>query len=321
MAARPFTVAASHGITRVRVFEGDDLVIQAWQRDPVTTFARIQQLLDDAAAAHVKITISNYLTQETVAALAGHPYSSWAAAQRDLTTPGSAPWNELTAWLQSVTGRFGSNHAAASFEVMNEPNYMLGLDSQAVDRDQGVRFLDYFADVLHSFGAAQVNGGGRPVFDPMTLTDAQLALYVRHLDVLDDHLYPALGAGHAGRHRHGCACRSGGCCSLVHPRPAHQRQEPYARHARRGRQHPRRLGQGSRGCRLRPRLHHARLGVRRLRREQLHRYSQARRAGLAVRAVRARSCSPNVGVSPSHRDDQSEHEEVPRDQPCGSCGP
>ncbi len=194
MPARPFTVAASHGITRVRVFVGDDLVIRAWQRDPVTTFARIQQLLDDAAAAHVKIIFSNYLTQETVAALAGHPYSSWAAAQQDLTTPGSAPWNELSAWLQSVAGRFGSNHTAASFEVMNEPNYMLGLDSQAVERDQGLRFLDHFAELLHRFGAAQVNGGGRPVFDPMTLTDAQLALYVRHLDVLDDHLYPALAA-------------------------------------------------------------------------------------------------------------------------------
>ncbi len=75
---------------------GDDLVIRAWQRDPVTTFARIQQLLDDAAAAHVKITVSNYLTQETVAALAGHPYSSWAAAQQDLTTrplgPCGARW-------------------------------------------------------------------------------------------------------------------------------------------------------------------------------------------------------------------------------------
>jgi len=113
-----------------------DLVIRAWQRDPVTTFARIQQLLDDAAAAHTKIVFSNYLTQETVAALAGHPYSSWAAAQQDLTTPGSAPWNELSAWLQSVARRFGSNHAAESFEVMNEPNYMLGLDSQAVHRDQ-----------------------------------------------------------------------------------------------------------------------------------------------------------------------------------------
>ena len=90
MPARPFTVAASHGIKRIRVFVGDDLVIRAWQRDPVTTFARIQQLLDDAAAAHIKIIFSNYLTQETVAALAGHLYSSWAAAQQDLTTPGSA---------------------------------------------------------------------------------------------------------------------------------------------------------------------------------------------------------------------------------------
>jgi len=71
---------------------------------------------------------------------------------------------------------------------------MLGLDSGAVGRDTGLRFLDHFAGVLHSFGAARVNGGGRPVFDPMTLTDAQLALYVRHLDVLDDHLYPGLDA-------------------------------------------------------------------------------------------------------------------------------
>jgi len=61
MAARPFSVAALHGITRVRVFVGDDLVIRAWQRDPLTTFTRVQQLLDDAAASHVRIIFSQLL--------------------------------------------------------------------------------------------------------------------------------------------------------------------------------------------------------------------------------------------------------------------
>ena len=194
MPSRPFAVAAARGIKRVRVFIGDDLVIHGWQRDPAATVARIGRMLDDATAAHVKVIVSNYLTQDTVAALAGHPYPSWAAAQQDLTAPGSGAWTQFSAWLQTVVTRFGADPAVASFEVMNEPNYMLGLDSGAVGRDTGLRFLDHFAGVLHSFGAARVNGGGRPVFDPMTLTDAQLALYVRHLDILDDHLYPGLDA-------------------------------------------------------------------------------------------------------------------------------
>lgn len=194
MPSRPFAVAAARGVKRVQVFIGADLVIHGWQRDPAATVARIGRMLDDATAAHVKVIVSNYLTQDTVAALAGHPYPPWAAAQQDLTAPGSGAWTQFSAWLQTVVTRFGADPAVASFEVMNEPKYMLGLDSGAVGRDTGLRFLDHFAGVLHSFGAARVNGGGRPVFDPMTLTDAQLALYVRHLDVLDDHLYPGLDA-------------------------------------------------------------------------------------------------------------------------------
>jgi len=44
--------------------------------------------LDDVAAPHVRITFGNYLTQETLAALAGYLYSSWVAARQDLSHPG-----------------------------------------------------------------------------------------------------------------------------------------------------------------------------------------------------------------------------------------
>lgn len=189
---RPFTVARAHSITRERVFIGDDLTVRSWQQDPAGAMDRVQRMLNDAAAADVKVVVGNYLTQDTVSVLAGHGYPSWAAAQQDLTTPGSPPWNQFGAWLQALAGRFGRSPAIASFEVMNEPNWMLGLDSGAVGRDNGLRFLDHFAAALHVFGAPKVNGGGRPVYDPMTLSDTQLALYTRNLDVLDDHLYPAL---------------------------------------------------------------------------------------------------------------------------------
>jgi len=137
---RPFTVARDRGITRMRVFIGDDLVIRSWQQDPAAAMDRIQRMLSDAAAADVKVIVGNYLTQATVSVLAGHSYPSWAAAQQDLTTPGSPPWNEFGAWLHALVGRFGHSPAIASFEVMNEPNWMLGLDSGAVDRDNGLRF-------------------------------------------------------------------------------------------------------------------------------------------------------------------------------------
>ena len=67
---------------------------------------------------------------------------------------------------------------------------MLGIDKGSVDLNAGLSFVEHFADLLHRLGARTVAGGGRPVFDPARLTDAELAGYAEHIDVLDDHLYP-----------------------------------------------------------------------------------------------------------------------------------
>lgn len=188
--ARPFTVAQRHRVPQVRIFAGVDAAITAWTQNPAAVLHGMDRLLTDAHRLGEQVIISNYPDQPMISALAGHGYPSWGAAQLDLTTPGSIPYQRFGQWLQIIVARFATSPDVASWEVVNEPGYMLGIDDATVTVTSGLSFVEHFADVLHQLGARVVNGGGRPVVDPLQLSDTQLAGYTRHIDVLDDHLYP-----------------------------------------------------------------------------------------------------------------------------------
>jgi hypothetical protein len=193
--SRPFALASSQKIRQVRVFVGVDAALSVWQKDPEQAVAGLDRLLADAEAHNVQLIISNYPDQQMINALAGHDYPSWAAAQVELVIPGSVPFRAFEKWLEDVVPRFASDPRIAAWEVVNEPGYMLGMDNGTVDVDVGLAFVEHFSELLHRLGARDVSGGGRPVFDPMKLPDDQLIGYAKHLDILDDHLYPKTTVG------------------------------------------------------------------------------------------------------------------------------
>jgi hypothetical protein len=201
--ARPFAVARAAGIPQVRVFVGVDEAFEVWRTDPQRALAAVDRMVADAGAHDVRMVMSNYPDLPMISALAGRDYPSWEAAQQDLTTPGSLPYERFAQWLSDVVPRVGSHPSVAAWEVVNEPGYMLGMDKGSVDVDAGLAFVGHFADLMHRLGAGTITGGGRPVFDPGRLSDGQLARYAERIDVLDDHLYTdtATGGGH-GRSGH-----------------------------------------------------------------------------------------------------------------------
>lgn len=192
---RALAVTAAAGVRQVRVLVGVDAAIATWTEDPERAAAGLERLLDDANERGLTLVLSQYPDLPMISALAGHDYPSWAAAQRDLTTPGSVPYQRFETWLRTMVSRFATHPAAAAWEVVSEPGYMLGIDSGAVTPEAALTFVSQFAALLQELGARNVTGGGRPVYDPTELSDATLAAYVRHLDVLDDHLYPPVNAG------------------------------------------------------------------------------------------------------------------------------
>jgi hypothetical protein len=187
---RPFSVAQAASISQVRVFVGVDAAIDLWRQDPARALAAVDRMVADAEAHNVHLVMSNYPDLPMISALSGHGYPSWEAAQQDLTTPGSVPYERFGQWLSDVIPRVATRPTVAAWEVVNEPGYMLGIDKGTVDVDTGLSFVGHFADLMHRLGARTVAGGGRPVFDPGRLSDGQLARYAEHIDVLDDHLYP-----------------------------------------------------------------------------------------------------------------------------------
>jgi hypothetical protein len=190
-AAAPLRAGRANDLGTIRVFLGDDVVFNRWREAPDAALADIARLVADAQRNHVRLVLSNYLTPRSIAALAGHGFKDDATARRDLVTPGSPSWEGLASWLDAVVPRFAGSSAIASWEVMNEPGFMLGVDAGDVGVAEEMHFLDFFQGLLKQRGADTVNGGGRPAFDPSRLTDADVRLYAAHLDVLDDHLYPA----------------------------------------------------------------------------------------------------------------------------------
>jgi len=192
-----FVQSRVHGLADLRIFVGDNVVFGALHRDRPAALADMDRMLADAGRHGQRLVLSNYLTQASIEALAGHSFPSWAAAQQDLTAPGSASWTGLQDWFGVVVPRFARNTAVASWEVVNEPAYMLGVDAGAVGVNAEVGFLDHFQQLLHQLGARSVNAGGRPALDLSRLDDEQMRRYATHLDVLDDHLYP--GTGPAGQ--------------------------------------------------------------------------------------------------------------------------
>jgi hypothetical protein len=191
--ARPFQVAAANGVKVMRTFFGTvDSITKVKSSDGPTAsaaWAGLQEILDTAAANGVKMILSNYLTLETIQALAGTTYANWAAAQVDITTPGSAAWNGLQWWISQCMTRFANHAGVFSWEVTNEPNYMLGMDSGAITVDAGVNFLDVMQQYLRTNGAKAIGTGGRYLYTKANVTDAQAIIGTRAVDYLDDHFY------------------------------------------------------------------------------------------------------------------------------------
>jgi hypothetical protein len=187
-----FRAAKKQGIHVIRVILGDDVVISRWRVAPSDALAAIQRMLDDAAASGIRLIITNYLTLEAIGALAGRSYASLQVAQRDITTPNSPAWRGFEDWLHSVVPRFADHRSVYSWEVVNEPGTMLGVDNGGASPDAGIAFLDTFQNGLHQLGAKRVNGGGTPSRNPDELSEAQVRRYAAHLDVLDAHLYASV---------------------------------------------------------------------------------------------------------------------------------
>ena len=185
----PLRIANATRKSVVRVLLGTADTISRWKADPEETLRDMRRMLDDARRNDVRLILSNYLSEPAVEALAGREYPSWPTAQRDLTAPYSPAWNGLEAWTAAVVSVLHDHPAVYSWEVTNEPSWMLGMDNGAVDINQGLSFLDHFQKKLHTYGGDVVNMGGLPLFDPSRLTDTQLLLATRHVDVLDHHLY------------------------------------------------------------------------------------------------------------------------------------
>jgi hypothetical protein len=198
--SRPFRVASAHGVTIMRTFLGTVDSFRATRSpDPAVreaTWRDLRSLLDDAAAEGVQLILSNYLTEEAVETLADRQYRSWPEARRALVTEGSPPWLAFRQWMDEATTRFAGHPAALSWEVMNEPGWMLGIDDGTVGHDPAAVFLDTFQGRYQRAGVT-VNAGGRPKYDTTLLSDDQVRLMTRHVDVLDDHLYPEGGSAEA----------------------------------------------------------------------------------------------------------------------------
>jgi hypothetical protein len=193
---KPLVFAQSRGATRMRTFIGTiDAITKS--KDPAqsaTTWTRINELLTDANSRGVKLICSNYLTQETIGALAGTTYASWQAARAALVTTNSAAWNGLKAWIDALAANGVLNHAGAfSWEVTNEPNYMLGIDDGSVTRSAAAAFIDFFNAYYKSKGAPRTNLGGRFLYDKAQVTNAEITTLFAHCDWNDDHCYPLSG--------------------------------------------------------------------------------------------------------------------------------
>ncbi len=186
----PLRTARENNVGLVRVFVGTPEVIARWRADRTGTLADIRRMLDDARGNGVKLILSNYLTKATIEALAGTTFPDWASAQRYLETPGSSGYNAFRDWLSTLASNFRDHPAIYSFEVTNEPGWMLGFDSGAVSKDQVADFLGTMFRALKQAGAGRTNLGGSP-FD--TMTDDELRRAVESCDVLDMHFYPDPG--------------------------------------------------------------------------------------------------------------------------------
>lgn len=198
--SRPFRVARANGVTVMRTFFGTvDSFRATRSTDPATreaAWAALRAILDDAAANDVRLVLSNYLTEEAVEILAGTTYRSWPEARRALVTAESPAWRGLQTWVDEATTRFAGHPGTFSWEVMNEPGWMLGIDDGSVDQDAAAVFLDTFQARYKRVGVT-VNAGGRHKYDTRLLTDEQVRLMTRNVDVLDDHLYPEGGTAEA----------------------------------------------------------------------------------------------------------------------------
>ena len=196
---KPFVFAQNRGATKMRTFIGTIDAVNGYKGTNALatapqTWTRINELMSDANTRGVKLICSNYLTKETIEALAGTTYASWPAARAALVTTNSAAWNGLKAWIDALAANGVLNHAGAfSWEVVNEPNYMLGVDDGSVTRSAAAAFIDFFNAYYKTKGAPRTNLGGRFLYDKSQVTNAEITTLFAHCDWNDDHCYPLSG--------------------------------------------------------------------------------------------------------------------------------
>lgn len=185
--SRPFRVAHDNGIKTVRIgLAGRVEALNIWKADRSRFWQMFRHILDDARAQGLQVVVHNRLEQAVIEAMSGRTYANWGEAQRDVTTPGSAAWNGYWDFLRDAVAAVNEHPALYSWEVVNEPTWMLSYGDQ-VPREQVINFVNVFQGALHSVGAKRVHMGGALFNDG--ISDDLFRKVYEHTDILDAHLY------------------------------------------------------------------------------------------------------------------------------------
>lgn len=187
---KPFRIAKANGVGLMRVFTWDDATIGKWKQDNGAAVADMVRMCNDAYSQGVRLILSPRLDKPDIEALSGKVYADWPAARKDIVTAGSSGYATFGTLLGQSAQALRDNPCVYSMEVVNEPPYMLGMDDGSISRDQGIAFVDHMQSVLKANGAARVNSGSWPLYDPTLLTDTQVTTFMRNADIIDAHFYP-----------------------------------------------------------------------------------------------------------------------------------
>ncbi len=188
--SRPFRTAKANNVKLMRVFSWNSVTINTWKSNPSTAMSDLLRMCNDAKANGVQLILSPRLDQNDIQAITGKTYASWAAARQDLITPGSAGYITYENLMKQTVQTLSGNTCVYSYEVVNEPSYMLGADDGSITEDQMVTFVDHMQSVLKAAGAVRVNSGSWPFYDPSLVSDQQIITFMRNADIIDAHLYP-----------------------------------------------------------------------------------------------------------------------------------
>jgi hypothetical protein len=186
-----YRVAADRQVRAVRTFLGTRHLVAKWRSSRTAFKGDLGRMLNDASDYGIRLVVSNHLTKDCIEAMAGRSYDSWADAQRAMATKGRAAWKGLEAWSKDFLSVVGAPGAAWSWEVVNEPTWMMGMDAGVINKDAMAAFMNHFlVPPPVPWGPEREPRGSR--FEGMD--DAQFALAHQHMTLADVHCYPDLDA-------------------------------------------------------------------------------------------------------------------------------